>query len=57
MILFIVFVVLKLCKVITWSWWWVTSPLWIMGLIIIAAMILYIVIFIIVELCKNRKTK
>ena len=27
-ILFIVFLVLKLCKVITWSWWWITSPLW-----------------------------
>lgn len=57
MILFIVFVILKLCKVITWSWWWVTSPLWIMGLIIVAAMVLYIVVFIIVELCKNKKTK
>lgn len=28
-ILTIVFVVLKLCKVITWSWVWVLSPLWI----------------------------
>lgn len=28
-ILFIVFLVLKLCGVITWSWWWVTAPLWI----------------------------
>lgn len=24
-----VFVVLKLCKVITWSWLWVTAPFWI----------------------------
>lgn len=24
-----IFVVLKLCKVISWSWWWVLSPLWI----------------------------
>lgn len=22
------FVVLKLCGVIAWSWWWVVSPLW-----------------------------
>lgn len=28
-VLFIVFLVLKLCHVITWSWWWVTSPIWI----------------------------
>ncbi len=23
-----VFVVLKLCGVIDWSWWWVLSPMW-----------------------------
>jgi hypothetical protein len=27
--IFIVFLVLKLLHKITWSWWWVTSPLWI----------------------------
>ena len=27
--LFIVFLILKLTKVIDWSWVWVTSPLWI----------------------------
>ena len=26
--LFLVFLVLKLTAVITWSWWWVTAPLW-----------------------------
>ena len=25
----VAFVVLKLCKVINWSWWWVTAPFWI----------------------------
>jgi hypothetical protein len=24
----IAFVVLKLCGVIAWSWWWVTLPFW-----------------------------
>ena len=28
-ILLVVFVVLKLTGVITWSWWWVLAPLWI----------------------------
>lgn len=28
-LLTIAFIVLKLCKVINWSWWWVISPLWI----------------------------
>ena len=27
-LLTVAFVVLKLCKVITWSWWWVLAPLW-----------------------------
>ena len=28
-VLLLVFIVLKLCKVINWSWWWVLSPIWI----------------------------
>jgi len=28
-LLTIVFIVLKLLHKITWSWWWVLSPLWI----------------------------
>ena len=28
-LLTIAFIILKLCKVITWSWIWVLSPLWI----------------------------
>lgn len=27
-LLAIVFITLKLCGVINWSWWWVTAPLW-----------------------------
>ena len=29
MILFLIFMTLKLTGDIDWSWWWVTSPLWI----------------------------
>ena len=28
-LLTIAFIVLKLLNVITWSWWWVLSPIWI----------------------------
>lgn len=28
-VLFLIFLVLKLTGNIDWSWWWVTSPLWI----------------------------
>lgn len=33
-VLTIVFIVLKLCKVINWNWIWVLAPTWI-GLIIV----------------------
>ncbi len=31
---FLVFLVLKLCSVIDWSWLWVTAPLW-LGLVVV----------------------
>lgn len=34
-ILFLIFLVLKLTGYIDWSWWWVTSPLWILFLILL----------------------
>ena len=27
-VVFLIFMVLKLTGYITWSWWWVTAPLW-----------------------------
>lgn len=43
-VLTIVFVVLKLVGVITWSWWWVLSPLWIsFGLWLIVALIIFLI--------------
>lgn len=42
-LLTIAFIVLKLCHVIDWSWWWVLSPLWIsVGLTIILLLIILI---------------
>jgi len=35
----VAFIVLKLCKVIDWSWWWVLSPFWI-PLCIVAVLLL-----------------
>lgn len=39
-LLTIVFLVLKLCEVITWSWWWVFSPIWISWSIVILLIII-----------------
>ena len=43
-ILQVVFIVLKLCKVIEWSWFWVLSPTWIM--IIVAIFVISIIILL-----------
>ena len=34
-LLTIAFIILKLCNVITWSWVWVLSPLWISFILIV----------------------
>lgn len=42
-VLFFIFLVLKLTDVITWSWWWVTAPIWMpfaFGLIVTIIIIL-----------------
>jgi hypothetical protein len=49
-ILFLIFLVLKLTNNISWSWWWVTSPLWIPialiiligGIAVLIGLILYL---------------
>lgn len=28
-LLLVAFIVLKLCRVIDWSWWWVLAPAWV----------------------------
>lgn len=55
MILFIVFLILRLCKVITWSWWWVTSPLWIGFVLVIILFVLYIITAVVMSARKYRK--
>ena len=46
-LLTIAFIVLKLCKVIGWSWLWVLSPLWIsvgLSILIIVGVLVYALI-------------
>lgn len=43
-VLTIVFIVLKLCGVIAWSWWWVLAPVWITVAIYIVALVVVMVI-------------
>lgn len=51
-LLTVAFVVLKLCHIIDWSWWWVVSPILIQWGITI---ILLILLFIIQVIIQTRK--
>lgn len=50
-LLTIVFIVLKLCKVINWSWIWVLSPIWI-GF---AALILFVIVGTIIVMTQSNR--
>lgn len=52
-IVFVVFLILKLTDVIAWSWWWITSPLWIIAVLFCLLAILGIALIAI----ENRKAK
>lgn len=58
---FIVFLVLKLCGVIDWSWWWVTAPLWLPFVLVLAiGLVIFFVGFcigIFRYIVKNMKGK
>ncbi len=41
-VLFLVFLALKIFNVVTWSWWWVTAPLW---LPVVASLIIIVAVF------------
>lgn len=44
-VMFLIFLVLKLIGKIDWSWWWVTSPLWIPLVIALIAVIVFFIFF------------
>ena len=52
-LLTIVFIVLKLLGVITWSWVWVLSPLWIGAALTIVIILIVVFIAIIYEVGNN----
>jgi len=52
-LLCIVFVVFKILGNITWSWWWVFSPIWLPTLLILAILLVIGIIAIIVALCER----
>ena len=51
-LLTVLFVGLKLTNVISWSWWWVLSPMWISALIAIAILTIILIAAIVAGLFK-----
>jgi hypothetical protein len=43
-LLAIVFITLKLLGIISWSWWWVLSPIWIPFLLIMFIILIAVII-------------
>lgn len=54
-ILFIVFLVLKLTDVITWSWWWVTAPLWISFGLSLVVLLIYTIVLLCIRSAHKRE--
>lgn len=54
-VLFLIFLVLKLTKVITWSWWWVFSPLWISLGVVLVVFVLWALVLIVLNLGKGGR--
>ena len=52
-LLTIVFVVLKLTGYITWSWWWVVSPLWVSVLVGVLVLVAFAIGFVVYRLVKG----
>jgi hypothetical protein len=56
-LLTIAFIVLKLCGIIDWSWWWVLAPIWgpfaICGALLLVCGILALIIGIIIVILDD----
>lgn len=54
-VLGVLFITLKLCKVIDWSWWWVLSPFWITGAILLLVVLVCAVLGVVGYLIQRSE--
>jgi len=57
-LVFLVFLTLKLAEVgvvATWSWWWVTAPLWVPVAVVMVILIVWWVSFLVYKSLKKRR--
>ena len=53
-LLFLVFLVLKLCNVINWSWWWVFAPIWLPSSILLVMGFIVLIIAVIATFVGSK---
>ena len=56
-LLTIAFIVLKLTGVISWSWLWVLTPIWIPAAIVIAVLLVVLIVVLVKEGIKQAEEK
>jgi hypothetical protein len=49
----LLFVILKLTGVIAWSWWWVTSPLWLPWAIVVVLIVAVLALSLLMNAWSN----
>jgi predicted membrane protein len=58
--LLLIFITLKLCNVIQWSWLWVLSPFWIpfaLIAIVLAAFVIFLGVMAVLDILVHMKKK
>jgi hypothetical protein len=53
-LLTILFIALKLTGYISWSWWWVLSPLWISALVFVGIIVAVLIGAVVVAVARGR---
>ena len=52
-VLFLIFLTLKLTHLIDWSWWWITSPIWVPIVVSLVVVITGLAAIMIITLIKK----
>lgn len=54
-LILLIFIILKLTHVVSWSWWWVTSPIWLSFIIIFVPTTLKLIVGLIKIFIEENK--
>ena len=54
-LLTIVLIIFRLCNMITWSWWWVLSPIWILAAAVVAMLVIIGLIAVTMMVLKRKQ--